>query len=55
MTGSMMIDWLREQEAAKIEIAVIAILKEGKVRTAGLDGKTTTSEMTDAIVAQLKN
>jgi isocitrate dehydrogenase (NAD+) len=56
MAGSMMLDWLGEkQAAAKIENTVIAVLKDGKVRTADLDGKATTSEMTDAIVAKLKH
>ena len=51
----MMLDYLGEKAAAaKIENAVIAMLKEGKVRTADLGGKATTSEMADAIVAKLK-
>ncbi|MCL4429365.1 MAG: isocitrate/isopropylmalate dehydrogenase family protein, partial [Chloroflexi bacterium] len=56
MAGAMMLDYLGEkQAAAKIESAVISVLKEGKVRTADLDGKATTSEMADAIVAKVKS
>lgn len=55
MAGAMMLDYLSEkQAAAKIEIAVIAVLKEGKVRTADLGGSATTSDMAKAIVSKLK-
>jgi isocitrate dehydrogenase (NAD+) len=55
MAGAMMLDYLDEKTAsAKIEDAVIRVLKEGKVRTADLGGTSTTSEMTNAIVAHLK-
>jgi isopropylmalate/isohomocitrate dehydrogenase-like protein len=55
MAGAMMLDYLGETEAAKkIEAAVIAVLVEGKVRTADLGGKATTSDMADAIVEKLK-
>jgi isocitrate dehydrogenase (NAD+) len=55
MAGSMLLEYLGEKaDAAKIENAVIAVLKEGKVRTADLGGKATTSEMADAIVAKVK-
>jgi isopropylmalate/isohomocitrate dehydrogenase-like protein len=55
MAGSMMLDYLGEkQAAAKIENAIIAVLKEGKVRTADLGGTATTSAMADAIAAKLK-
>jgi isocitrate dehydrogenase (NAD+) len=55
MAGAMMLDYLSEKTAAaKIEDAVIKVLKEGKVRTADLGGTSTTSEMTNAIVAHLK-
>jgi isopropylmalate/isohomocitrate dehydrogenase-like protein len=55
MAGAMMLDYLDEKTAsAKIEDAVIKVLKEGKVRTADLGGTSTTSEMTNAIVAHLK-
>jgi isocitrate dehydrogenase (NAD+) len=55
MAGAMMLDYLGEkQAAAKIENAIINVLKEGKVRTADLGGSATTSEMADAILAKLK-
>jgi isocitrate dehydrogenase (NAD+) len=55
MAGAMMLDYLGEKTAsAKIEDAVIKVLKEGKVRTADLGGTSTTSEMANAIVAHLK-
>jgi isopropylmalate/isohomocitrate dehydrogenase-like protein len=55
MAGAMMLDYMGEKTAAaKIETAVIEVLKEGKVRTADLGGTATTSEMANAIVANLK-
>ncbi len=55
MAGGMMMDWLGEKKAAKkIEDAVIAVLKEGKVRTADLGGAAKGTEITDAIVTKIK-
>ncbi|MCL2256714.1 MAG: isocitrate/isopropylmalate dehydrogenase family protein [Nitrososphaerota archaeon] len=55
LAGAMMLDYLGEKEAAKkIEDAVVAVLVEGKVRTADLGGKATTSDMTLAIVEKIK-
>jgi isocitrate dehydrogenase (NAD+) len=54
LAGAMMLDYLGEKAGAtKIEDAVIAVLKEGKVRTADLGGATTTNQMADAIVAKI--
>jgi isocitrate dehydrogenase (NAD+) len=54
MAGSMMLDWLGEKAGAKkIEDAVIAVLKEGKVRTHDLGGEAKGTEITDAIVAKI--
>jgi isocitrate dehydrogenase (NAD+) len=54
LAGSMMMDYLGEkQAAATIENAVIAVLKEGKTRTADLGGKATTREMADAIAKKI--
>jgi isocitrate dehydrogenase (NAD+) len=55
MAASMMLDYLGEKNAAKkIENAVIAVLKEGKVRTADLGGTATTTDMSNAIVEKIK-
>ena len=55
MAASMMLDYLNEKEAAaKIEKAVIDVLKEGKIRTADLGGSSTTSEMSNAIASKIK-
>lgn len=54
LAGAMMLDYLDEKEAAKkIEDAVIAVLVEGKVRTADLGGKATTSDMAQAIAEKI--
>ncbi|MGW8288877.1 MAG: isocitrate/isopropylmalate dehydrogenase family protein [Candidatus Bathyarchaeia archaeon] len=55
MAVQMMLDYLGEKEAAaKIENAVLKVLKEGKVRTKDLGGSSTTSEMSDAIASRIK-
>lgn len=54
MAGALMLEYLGEKQASlNIEAAVIAVLKEGKIRTADLGGKATTIEMSDAIVAKI--
>ncbi len=54
MGGSMMLDWLGEKAAAvKIEDAVLAVLKEGTIRTTDLGGIATTSQMAEAIAAKI--
>jgi isopropylmalate/isohomocitrate dehydrogenase-like protein len=54
MAASMMLDYLGEKEAAaRIDKAVMRVLKEGKVRTADLGGSSTTSEMRDAIASKI--
>lgn len=56
MAVQMMLDYLDEKEAAaKIERAVIQVLKERKVRTKDLGGSSTTSEMSDAIALKVKS
>ncbi len=53
--AAMMLSYLGETNAAaKIENAVITILKEGKTRTADLGGTATTSQMSNAIAAKIK-
>ena len=54
LSGAMMLDHLGAAEAAvEIERAVAAVLAEGQVRTPDLGGKSSTEEVTDAILAQL--
>ena len=54
LAGSMMMDYLGEKQAAlTIENAVVTVLEEGKIRTADLGGKATTSEMADAIAKKI--
>jgi isocitrate/isopropylmalate dehydrogenase len=55
MAVQMMLDYLGEKEAAaKIENAVLEVLREGKVRTRDLGGSSTTNEMSDAIASKVK-
>ncbi|MCL2133953.1 MAG: isocitrate/isopropylmalate dehydrogenase family protein [Candidatus Bathyarchaeota archaeon] len=55
LAGAMMLDYLDEKDAAKkIEAAIVAVLVEGKIRTADLGGKSTTSDMTEAIIKKIK-
>jgi 3-isopropylmalate dehydrogenase len=50
----MMLDWLGETEkATKLEIAVAAVVREGKVRTYDMGGVNTTLEMAKAIADEL--
>jgi len=55
LAGQMMLEHLGEQEAAdRVERAVIDVLKEGKVRTYDLGGKSGTSEVGDAVAARIR-
>jgi isocitrate/isopropylmalate dehydrogenase len=55
MAAYMLLDYLGEREAAaKIEKAVMAVLKDGRVRTADLGGSSSTSGMSEAIAAKIK-
>ncbi len=55
LAGQMMLEHLGEEGAAdKVERAVIDVLKEGKIRTYDLGGKSSTSEVGDAVVARVK-
>src|SRR3990170_3253680 len=55
MAASLMLDYLNEKEAAaKIEKAVMTVLKEGKIRTADLGGSSTTTEMSNAIASKIR-
>ena len=54
LSAAMMLDWLKEEKAADmIEEAVLKVLKEGKVRTPDLGGKSKTTEFADAVVQAL--
>jgi isopropylmalate/isohomocitrate dehydrogenase-like protein len=56
MSAHMMLDYLGEKgAAAKIETAVLEVLKEGKIRTADLGGSSTTREMGVAIAERVKS
>ena len=54
LAAKMMLDWLGEtKSAARIERAVAAVIKQGKVRTYDMGGKSTTLEMGEAVARQL--
>lgn len=54
LSAGMMLDHLEMQEAAQeVEAAVAAVLAEGKVRTPDLGGKSSTEEVTTAVVEKL--
>ncbi len=55
LAGQMMLEHLGEREAAdKVEQAVAEVLKEGKVRTYDLGGRSGTSDVGDAVAAKAK-
>ena len=46
LTAKMMLDWLKESDkAARLEAAVARVIKEGKVKTYDMGGKSTTIEV----------
>jgi len=54
LAAKMMMDYLNEKEAAElIEKAVIEVLKEGKVRTYDLGGRSTTQEVGEEIASKI--
>jgi len=54
LAGQMMLETLGEQKAADaVEKAVAEVLKEGKVRTYDLGGKSSTSDVGDAVVRKI--
>lgn len=63
LSASMMLDWLAERHAdpvagkaaERIERAVARLLAEGKTLTADLGGKAKTTDVTEALLALLKN
>lgn len=55
LAAKMMLDYLGEDKwAERVENAVVAVLEEGKNLTPDLGGSSTTSEVTEAIIAVLE-
>jgi isocitrate/isopropylmalate dehydrogenase len=55
LSGAMLLQHIGEGEAAKaVSDAVASVLKKGKVRTRDLGGESTLSEMTQAVIHELK-
>ncbi len=55
LAGQMMLEQLGEDDAGKlVEDAVIEVLKEGKIRTYDLGGKSKTSEVGHAVAGKVK-
>jgi 3-isopropylmalate dehydrogenase len=62
LSASMMLDWLGERHkddrliaaANSIDVAVALVLKEGRVKTSDIGGRSRTSDVGDAIVAVLQ-
>jgi isocitrate/isopropylmalate dehydrogenase len=54
LSVKMMLEWLGEAEkAGALEQAIVAVIKEGKVRTYDMGGSHSTLEMAEAIAARL--
>lgn len=54
MSAVAMLEWLgHEEQARRVESALLKVYGEGKVRTGDLSGSATTREFTDAIIAAL--
>lgn len=54
LAAKMMLDWLGETEKGnRLEHAVAAVIKEGKIRTYDMGGKSTTLDMAQAIADKL--
>jgi 3-isopropylmalate dehydrogenase len=54
LAAKLMLDWLGETgKGAALEAAVAEVIKEGKARTYDMGGKTTTSEMGEAVAAKI--
>jgi len=52
LAAKMMLDWLGEKEkAARLELAVAEVIKDGRVRTYDMGGRNSTLEMGKAIAA----
>jgi len=54
LSVKLMLEWLGEQQLAdKLEAAMAAVIKEGKVRTYDVGGSNTTLEVAEAVAAKL--
>jgi tartrate dehydrogenase/decarboxylase/D-malate dehydrogenase len=54
LSAAMMLDHIEVPAAARdVETAVAAVLAEGKVRTPDIGGRSSTQEVTDAILGRL--
>jgi 3-isopropylmalate dehydrogenase len=54
LTVKLMFDWLGEKDkGVQLEAAIAAVIKEGKVRTYDMGGKSSTLEMAQAVAAKL--
>lgn len=55
LSAKMMIEWLGDKAmAAKLEAAVAEVIKEGKVRTYDMGGKSSTLEMAEAVARKFE-
>ncbi len=54
LATKMMLEWLGEEETAgKMEAAIARVIKEGKVRTYDLGGKSTSLDVAHAVASKL--
>jgi len=54
LAAMLMLEWLGEKEKGRrLEAAIAAVIKEGKVRTYDMGGTSTTSDMGQAVAAKL--
>lgn len=54
LSVKLMLDWLEETEKAlRLESAIASVIKEGKVRTYDMGGKSTTTEMAEEVGRKL--
>jgi isocitrate/isopropylmalate dehydrogenase len=54
LSVKLMLDWLGETEkASRLESAIAQVIKEGKVRTYDLGGKSTTTDVAEEIARKL--
>lgn len=54
LSAVLMLDWLGETSmATRLENAIAAVIKDGKVRTYDMGGKSTTTDVADAVASKL--